>query len=95
MIESHASARPLIAVTVIGQEGDEQIVEVNAHQKCEQLLREGLKALYGSPSPNMAEYDLVFNGKVIEPLSQTIAEAGIVAQSTVTILPKTISRGGC
>ncbi len=94
MSQSHAPARPLIAVIVIGQEGDERTIEVNPRQKCDQLLREGLQALYGNPGPSPAEYDLVFNGKIVEPLTQTIAEAGIVAQSTLTILPKTISRGG-
>jgi hypothetical protein len=61
-------ARPLIAVTVIGQEGDEQTITVNSHQKCEQLLREALHALYGKPGPNPDDYDIVFNGSVIELL---------------------------
>ena len=87
-------APPLIDVTVIGQEGDEQTVTINPHQHCAQLLREGLKKLYGAPGPNPDEYDLVFDGRVIEPLTQTVAEAGIDNQSTVSILPKTISRGG-
>ncbi len=84
------NAHPLIAVLVIGQEGDEKTVTVNTHQKCEQLLREGLHALYGTPGPNPDEYDLVFNGTVVEPLSKTIAEAGIAEHSSVSILPKTI-----
>jgi hypothetical protein len=88
-----AKASPLIEVTVLGQEGDQEIVTINTHQKCEQLLREGLHALYGKPGPNPDEYDIVFNSAVIEPLSKTIAEAGIGEHSTVSILPKTISRG--
>lgn len=88
-----AKFRPLIAITIIGQEGDEQTVTINIHQKCEQLLREGLRALYGTPGPNPHEYDLVFNGTVVEPLSKTVAEAGIADQNSVSILPKTISRG--
>lgn len=92
MIDTTKS-RPLIAVTVIGQEGDEQTITVNSHQKCEQLLREALHVLYGKPGPNPDDYDIVFNGSVIEPLSKTIAEANIGEQSTVSILPKKISRG--
>ena len=83
----------LVEVQVLGQEGDDKVVTVNAHQHCAQLLREGLHALYGRPGPNPDEYDLVFGGKFIEPLSLTVAEAGITTGSTVSILPKTISRG--
>lgn len=83
----------LIKVHVLGQEGDEETISVNIHQKCTQLLHEGLKALYGNPSPNPDEYDVVLNGKYIEPLSQTISDAGIADDATVSILPKIISRG--
>lgn len=83
----------LIDVHVLGQEGDEKTITVNVHQKCAQLLHEGLKALYGNPGPNPDEYDLVLNGRFVEPLSQTISEAGIANDVTVSILPKTISRG--
>ncbi len=83
----------LVEVQVLGQEGDEKAVTVNARQHCAQLLREGLHKLYGHPGPNPDEYDLVFGGKYIEPLSLTVAEAGITSGSTVSILPKTISRG--
>ena len=83
-----------IRVTVIGQEADEEPVTVNVHQPCAHLLREGLKALYGAPGPNPDEYDLVLGGRIIEPLSQTIAEAGIGEGASISILPKTISRGG-
>ena len=94
MVET-TKTQPLIAVLVIGQEGDEKTVTINTHQKCEQLLREGLHALYGKPGPNPDEYDLVFNGSVIESLNKTITEAGIADHSSVSILPKTISRGSC
>lgn len=87
--------QPLITVLVIGQEGDEKTVTINTHQKCEQLLREGLNALYVKPGPTPDDYDLVFNGSVIEALNKTIAEAGIADHSSVSILPKTISRGSC
>ncbi len=39
------------------------------------------------------DYDIVFNGLVIEPLSKTITEAHIDEHSTVSILAKKISRG--
>lgn len=87
-------AKSQIRVTVIGQEADEETVKVNTHQHCAHLLREGLKALYGKPGPNPDEYDLVLGGRIVDPLSQTIAEAGIAEGASVSILPKTISRGG-
>ena len=93
-METVTKSRPLIAVIVISQEGDEKTVTINTHQKCKQLLQEGLRALYGTPGPNPDEYDLVFNGIVVEPLDKTIEEAGIADQSSISILPKTISRGG-
>ncbi len=83
-----------IQVTVIGQEADEETLTVNVHQHCAHLLREGLRELYGTPGPNPDEYDLVLGGRIVEPLSQTIAEAGIGEGTSVSILPKTISRGG-
>ncbi|MDP9310499.1 MAG: hypothetical protein M3R24_06360 [Chloroflexota bacterium] len=88
-----AQRKSLIEVHVLGQEGDERTVTVNIHQKCSQLLHEGLKALYGQPTPNAAEYDLILHGRFIEPLTLSIGEAGIVDTATVSILPKTISRG--
>lgn len=91
-IATQATSR--IRVRVIGQEADEETVLVNVHQHCAHLLREGLKELYGTPVPNPDEYDLVLGGRIIEPLSQTIAEAGIGEGASVSILPKTISRGG-
>ena len=81
-------------VTVIGQEGDQVAVEVSPHEHCEVLLRQGLHALYGKPGPDPAAYDLVLAGKVIEPLRQTIAAAGIIPKVSLSILPKSISRGG-
>ncbi len=81
-------------VTVIGQEGDQVAVEVSPHENCDVLLRRGLHALYGKPGPEPAGYDLVLAGKVIEPLSQTVAAAGIIANVSISILPKSISRGG-
>ncbi len=86
-------AEPLIKVKVLGQEGDEGTVTINPHVPCSQLLRKALHELYGEPVPKPDEYDLVFGGKVVEPLSKTITEAGIGNGSTVSILPKTISRG--
>lgn len=85
--------QPLIQVTVIGQEADDKVVTVNPQQPCAQLLREGLRELYGNPSPNPDEYDLVLGGRIIESLSQSIADAGIVEGTEVSILPQSISRG--
>ena len=83
----------LIQVEVLGQEGDEKSITINTHQHCVQLLHEGLHALYGHPGPNLDEYDVVFGGRWIEPLSKTVSEAGITDGATVSILPKSISRG--
>lgn len=84
---------PIIQIQVLGQEGDEKTVSINPHEHCEQLLREGLHALYGHPGPNPDEYDIVFGGTWIEPLSKTVSEVGITNGVTVSILPKSISRG--
>jgi hypothetical protein len=90
-MEVHVGTR--IEVTVVGQEGDQKIVTINPNEPCDELLRAGLHALYGHPGPNPDEYDLVFQGKIIEPLSQKISAVGITQGATVAILPKTISRG--
>jgi hypothetical protein len=90
-VEVHTGTR--IEVTVVGQEGDQKVVAINPNEPCAQLLRAGLHALYGDPGPNPDEFDLVFQGKPIEPLSQKVEEVGIVHGSTLSILPKTISRG--
>lgn len=84
---------PHIEVIVLGQEGDEAKVTINPHEPCSTLLREGLRALYGNPSPDPNQYDLVLAGKPIEPLTQKIEVAGIGNGTTVSILPKVISRG--
>ncbi len=84
---------PLIRVTVIGQEADEAVVTINPNAPCSQLLRNGLQALYGEPGPNPDEYDIVLAGKWIEPLSQKLEEVGIGDGTSVSILPKSISRG--
>jgi len=80
-------------ITVIGQEGDQVQIEVNANEPCEVLLRQGLHELYGQPGPDPASYDVVLAGKVIDPLTQTLAAAGISSGASVSILPKSISRG--
>jgi hypothetical protein len=94
MLDSNASSHDSqIHVTVLGQEGDEKIMTINLHKPCEQLLSAGLHALYGHPGPNPDEYNLVFKGVVITPLTQTIASADITDGAVVSIQPKTISRG--
>ncbi|HEX8729339.1 MAG TPA: hypothetical protein VF739_11985 [Ktedonobacterales bacterium] len=84
---------PLIQVIVIGQEGDDKEVTINPNEPCAQLLRAGLHALYGDPGPNPDEYNLVFGGTPIAPLTQTIASVGITNGAEVSIQPKQISRG--
>ena len=94
MSESNPSSHQSeIHVTVLGQEGDEKVVIINSHEPCSQLLRAGLHALYGIPGPNPDEYNLVFKGTIITPLTQTIAAVDITDGAIVSIQPKTISRG--
>ncbi len=95
MPESNTSFHePQIQITVLGQEGDEKVITINPHEQCTQLLNAGLHALYGHPGPNPDEYNLVFKGTVITPLTQTIAAIGITNGAVISIQPKTISRGG-
>jgi hypothetical protein len=91
--ESLASRPRLIHVTVIGQEADEAVVTLNPNAPCSQLLQKGLHALYGEPGPAPSEYDVVLGGKPIEPLSQKLEDIGIGDGTSVSILPKSISRG--
>jgi len=79
-------------ITVIGQEGDQQPLEVEPHEHCDVVLKAGLKELY-NPAPSADEYDLVVAGQIVEPLSKTVTEAAIAPNSQVSILPKSISRG--
>lgn len=96
MLESNISSHePQIQITVLGQEGDEKVITINPHEQCMQLLNAGLHALYGHPGPNPDEYNLVFKGIIITPLTQTIAAAGITNGAVISIQPKTISRGSC
>jgi len=82
-----------IEIKVLGQEGDSKLLDVNVHWHVTQVLDHGLKALYGPQHPSADLYDVVVSGKMIEPLSMTVSEAGIVAGTTVSILPKTVTRG--
>jgi hypothetical protein len=82
-----------IAITIIGQEGDPKPLELNIHEHIAQLLRAGLRELYGPQHPNPDDYDAVVGGKIVEPLTKTVEEAGIVAGTRVSILPKSVSRG--
>jgi len=96
MLESNITSHgPQIQITVLGQEGDEKVVTINPHAQCTQFLNAGLHALYGHPGPNPDEYNLIFKGAVITPLTQTISAAGITNGAVISIQPKTISRGGC
>ena len=82
-----------IEIKVLGQEGDSKPLDVNVHWHVKQLLDDGLKALYGPQHPSADLYDVVVGGKIIEPLSMTVSEVAIVEGMTVSILPKTVTRG--
>lgn len=82
-----------IQVEVVGQEGDVKPIETNLHEPISTLLREGLHALYGEPGPNPNDYDVVVDGKWVEPLSLKIVDVGIADGTLVSILPKSVSRG--
>ena len=81
-------------IIVIGQEGDPKDINVRPSEELSALLTAALRTLY-TPHPPAAElYDVVLDGKFIEPLTQTVASIGIKAGTKVSILPKTVTRGG-
>lgn len=82
-----------IDIVVLGQEGDPKPWEVNTHWKLDHVLRGGLKELYGPQAPNPDQYDIVLAGKILEPLSLSVDEAGITPGARISILPKTVTRG--
>ena len=81
-----------ITVMATSAEGDTADIEINIHQKLAHLLTEGLKALYGRPGPDPAEYDLVIAGSVAN-LDSTVDDADLADGAEVAILPKDVSRG--
>jgi len=81
-----------ITLTAAGAEGDTAPIKVNVHQHLSQVLREALKELYGSPTPDPAEYDIVFGGATLD-LDKTAEDAGLVDGSEIAVLPKDVSRG--
>lgn len=84
---------PLATITVADDAGATATVDVNLHVKLEQLLRRGLKALYGEPGPSPSEYELVIGGTLQEDLDRTLADAGVATGSEVSILRKDLPRG--
>lgn len=74
-------------------EGDTAEVTLNEHAHLRQLLRDGLKALYGTPNLNPDDYDLLIDGMIRTDLGVTLAEAGLRDQAEVVILPRDVSRG--
>ncbi len=89
----NASHDPLASITVADDAGATATIEINPHVKLDQLLRRGLKALYGEPGPNAGDYDLVIGGTIQEDLDRTIADVGLADGSEVAILRKDLPRG--
>lgn len=81
-----------ITITAAGAEGDTAPIKVNVHQVIRQLLHEALKELYGAPTPDPAEYDVIFGGATLD-LDKTVEGAGLVDGSEIAVLPKDVSRG--
>lgn len=81
-----------ITINAAGAEGDTAPVKVNVHQSLRQVLREALKELYGSPTPDPADYDIVFGGTLLD-LDKTVEEAGLIDGSEIAVVPKDVSRG--
>jgi hypothetical protein len=81
-----------ITITAAGAEGDTAMVKVNIHQHLREVLHEALRELYGSPTPDVADYDVIFGGATLD-LDKTVEEAGLVEGSEIAVLPKDVSRG--
>lgn len=82
-----------IEIVLLGQEGDPKEWSLNTHWHLKHVLGAGLKELYGPQAPDPDQYDIVLGGKILEPLSLTVSEAGITPGARVSILPKTVTRG--
>ena len=93
MTERVAQTTQRWTIVVANGEGDTAEVTLNQHAHLHQLLRDGLKALYGTPTPNPDDYDLLIDGMVQTDLGLTLAEAGLRDDAEVVILPKDVSRG--
>jgi hypothetical protein len=93
MTDQVAQATERWTIVVANGEGDTAEVTLNEHAHLRQLLRDGLKALYGTPTPNPDDYDLLIGGGAQEDLDLTLAEAGLRNHAEVVILPKDVSRG--
>jgi hypothetical protein len=93
MTEKVAEATRRWTFVVANGEGDTAEVTLNEHAHLRQLLRDGLKALYGTPTPNPDDYDLLIGGGVQANLDLTLTEAGLRDHAEVVLLPKDVSRG--
>ena len=87
-IQSH-----LWMIVVVDQGGDQAEVQENEHAPLSELLHKGLKALFGEPVPNSADYVLVIGGAEQTDLSKSLTAAGLHDHAEVMILPADISRG--
>jgi hypothetical protein len=92
MSEATEKQSKLWSITVVSGEGDDDNVELNENAHLEQLLKKGVKELYGEQA-NSNEYDLVISGVTQTNPQGTLAEAGLHNEAEVTILSKDVSRG--
>jgi hypothetical protein len=93
MTEKVAEATRRWTIVVANGEGDTAEVRLNEHAHLRQLLRDGLQALYGTPTPNPDDYDLLIGGEVQANLDLSLTEAGLRDHAEVVLLPKDVSRG--
>jgi len=83
----------LWTIVVVDQGGDQAEVRENEHAPLTELLHKGLKALFGEPVPNSADYVLIINGVEQTDLGKSLATAGLKDHAEVMILPADVSRG--
>lgn len=83
----------LLDITVTDDAGDVESISINAHVKLNELLRKGLKALYGEPGPTPTDYVIVIAGVPQENLEKSLLDAGLASGSEVAILKREIPRG--
>jgi hypothetical protein len=81
-----------ITITAAGAEGDTAQIKVNLHQHLREVLHEALKELYGTPTPDAGDYDVIFGGVTLD-LDKSVEEVGLVEGSEIAVLPKDVSRG--
>jgi len=89
-----ATQHDLWTIVVADQGGDQAEVRENEHAPLSELLHKGLKALFGEPVPNSADYVLVIAGDEQTDLSKSLVTAGLHDHAEVMILPADISMDG-